>query len=322
MIIRRMIFLLLGGLSIATLLAGFQTSRNNNTPVTKAQLGEQLFFDNILSKDKTLSCASCHLPQYAFADTVAFSKGINGTPTTRNTPAITNLSGRPNYFWDGRAATLEEQALQPIISPAEMGLPIQEAVDRLNADVVYQQAFRQVFNTPVTEKNLLQAIAAFERTLETANSPYDRYINGDDHAMSPEAIRGRLLFIGKANCNNCHSGEDFTADRFKNIGLYNGKNLLDAGRFDATRDTAHMGFFKVPGLRNVAVTAPYMHNGMFKTLREVIAYYNKPDVVVHDGINRDLSLNAPLNLSEQEVSDLEAFLVALTDDRFVKRVAH
>lgn len=317
-----MIFLLLGGLSIATLLAGFQTSRNNNTPVTKAQLGEQLFFDNILSKDKTLSCASCHLPQYAFADTVAFSKGINGTPTTRNTPAITNLSGRPNYFWDGRAATLEEQALQPIISPAEMGLPIQEAVDRLNADVVYQQAFRQVFNNPVTEKNLLQAIAAFERTLETANSPYDRYINGDDHAMSPEAIRGRLLFIGKANCNNCHSGEDFTADRFKNIGLYNGKNLLDAGRFDTTRDTAHMGFFKVPGLRNVAVTAPYMHNGMFKTLREVIAYYNKPDIVVHDGINRDLSLNAPLNLSEQEVSDLEAFLVALTDDRFVKRVAH
>lgn len=313
---------MLGSISVATLLAGFQTSRRNSAPITKAQLGEQLFFDNVLSKDKTLSCASCHLPQYAFADTVAFSKGINGTPTTRNTPTITNLSGRPNYFWDGRAATLEEQALQPIISPAEMGLPIQEAVTRLNADAVYQQAFQQVFNSPVTEKHLLQAIAAFERTLETANSPYDRYINGDDHAMPPEAIRGRLLFIGKANCNNCHSGEDFTADRFKNIGLYNGKNLLDAGRFDATRDTAHRGFFKVPGLRNVAVTAPYMHNGMFKTLRQVIEYYNKPDAVIHDGINRDLSLNAPLNLTELEVSDLEAFLVALTDDRFVKRATN
>lgn len=319
MIRRSVIFLLLGGISAATLLAGFQTSRSSNEPITKSQLGEKLFFDNILSKDKTLSCASCHLPQYAFADTVSFSKGINGTPTTRNTPTITNLSGRPNYFWDGRAATLEDQALQPIISPAEMGLPIQEAVNRLNANVVYQQAFQQVFNSPVTEKNLLQAIAAFERTLETANSPYDRYINGDDHAMPPEAIRGRLLFIGKANCNNCHSGEDFTADRFKNIGLYNGKNLLDAGRFDATKDTTHKGFFKVPGLRNVAVTAPYMHNGMFKTLRQVIEYYNKPDAVIHDGINRDLSLNAPLNLTEQEVSDLEAFLVALTDDRFVKR---
>jgi len=321
MIIRSVIFLFLGGISAAALLVGFQSSRSSNEPITKAQLGEKLFFDNVLSKDKTLSCASCHLPQYAFADTVAFSKGINGTPTTRNTPTITNLSGRPNYFWDGRAATLEDQALQPIISPAEMGLPIQEAVNRLNANAVYQQAFQQVFNSPATEKNLLQAIAAFERTLETANSPYDRYINGDDHAMSAEAIRGRLLFIGKANCNNCHSGEDFTADRFKNIGLYNGKNLLDAGRFDATRDTAHKGFFKVPGLRNVAITAPYMHNGMFKTLRQVIEYYNKPDAVIHDGINRDLSLNAPLNLTEQELSDLEAFLVALTDDRFVKRTA-
>jgi cytochrome c peroxidase len=316
---RSVILLLLGGMLIATLLAGFRSSRNSSTPLTKAQLGEKLFFDKVLSKDKTISCASCHLPQYAFADTVAFSKGIHGTLTARNTPTITNLSGRPNYFWDGRAATLEDQALQPIISPAEMGLPIQEAVDRLNANAIYQQAFQQVFNSAVTEKNLLQAIATYERTLETANSPYDRYINGDDHAMSPAAIRGRLLFIGKGNCNNCHSGEDFTADRFKNIGLYNGTTLLDAGRFETTRDTAHKGFFKVPSLRNVAVTAPYMHNGMFKTLRQVIEYYNKPDAVVHDGINRDLSLNAPLNLTEQEVDELEAFLVALTDDRFVKR---
>lgn len=302
-----------GILLLAVLLLAFHTEE----PLTRAKLGERLFFDPILSANRTISCGSCHKPQFAFADTLAFSEGIHGIPTKRNTPALTNQSGRPSFFWDGRAASLEEQAKQPIISPDEMGLPIEDAVQRLNNDSGYVRAFRKLYNSLPTEKNLLQALAAFERTLETANSPYDRYINGDDNAMSPEAVRGRLLFIGKANCSTCHSGEDFTADRFKNIGLYNGTTLKDAGRFGITKDSAQMGFFKVPGLRNVAVTAPYMHNGMFKTLREVIAYYNKPDAVVHDGIKRDLSLSTPLNLTDTEVNELEAFLTALTDDRFI-----
>jgi cytochrome c peroxidase len=297
--------------------AGILLAFHSEEPLTRAQLGEQLFFDPVLSGDSSISCASCHKPQFAFADTVAFSAGIHGQPTKRNTPSITNQSGRSNFFWDGRAASLEEQAKQPIISVDEMGLPIDEAVKRLNADSAYVRAFKKLFNSVPTEKNLLQALAAFERTLETANSPYDRYINGDDNAISPEAARGRLLFIGKANCNNCHSGEDFTADRFKNIGLYNGTTLTDAGRFEVTKDSAQLGFFKVPGLRNVAVTAPYMHNGMFKTLREVIQYYNKPDAIIHDGIKRDLSLNTPLNLTDTEISELEAFLKTLTDDRFI-----
>lgn len=309
-----MIFILSGALC----LYGFKTSSSSDPPA-KVQLGEKLFSDPLLSKDRSISCASCHLPQYGFADTAAFSKGIHQTPTRRNTPGITNQSGRPNFFWDGRAASLEMQALQPIINPDEMGLPIAEAVARLNADDNYRRLFQQVFSSPATEVNLAQAIAAYERTLETANSPYDRYIAGDDNALTPSAIRGRMLFIGKANCNNCHSGEDFTADRFKNIGLYNGTTLTDAGRYEVTKDSAHKGFFKVPGLRNVAVTAPYMHNGMFRTLREVIAYYNDPDAVIHNGVNRDLSLNKPLHLSDQEMSDLEAFLVALTDDRFQQR---
>lgn len=299
--------------------AGILLAFHSEEPLTRAKLGEQLFFDPVLSGDRSLSCASCHKPQFAFADTVAFSAGIHGQPTKRNTPSITNQSGRPSFFWDGRAASLEEQAKQPIISVDEMGLPIDEAVKRLNADSAYVRAFRKLFNSVPTEKNLLQALAAFERTLETANSPYDRYINGDDKAISPEAARGRLLFIGKANCNNCHSGEDFTADRFKNIGLYNGTTLKDAGRFEVTKDSAQLGFFKVPGLRNVAVTAPYMHNGMFKTLREVIQYYNKPDAVIHDGIKRDLSLNTPLNLTDTEINELEAFLKTLTDDRFINQ---
>ncbi len=304
-----------GILVIAVMLLAFHSEE----PLTRAKLGEQLFFDPVLSGDRTISCASCHKPQFAFADTAAFSSGIHGQLTKRNTPSITNQRGRPSFFWDGRSASLEEQAKQPIIAANEMGLPIEEAVKRLNADSTYMRAFRKLFNSVPTEKNLLNALAAYERTLETANSPYDRYISGDDQAISPAAARGRLLFIGKANCSNCHSGEDFTADRFKNIGLYNGTTLTDAGRFEVTRDSAQLGFFKVPGLRNVAITAPYMHNGMFKTLREVIQYYNNPDAIVHDGIKRDLSLNTPLNLTATEIDELEAFLKTLTDDRFINQ---
>lgn len=284
---------------------------------TREQLGSKLFFDNILSKDQTVNCSSCHRPEFAFADTAVFSKGIGGKLTSRNSPGLTNLSGRTHFFWDGRASSLEEQALGPITSPDEMGLPIEEAIERLNNDKFYADAFKKVFKTAPNKDNLLKALAAFERTLETNNSPYDRYINGDDNAMSEAAIRGRLLFIGKGNCNNCHSGEDFTADRFKNIGLYNGKTLNDAGRFSITKDSTVLGEFKIPGLRNVALTAPYMHNGKFKTLRSVIEYYNNPSVVVNDGINRDLSLDKPLNLSDQEMDDIVAFLGALTDDRFL-----
>jgi cytochrome c peroxidase len=286
---------------------------------SREKLGEKLFFDPILSKDKSISCASCHKPEFAFADTAVVNLGVGGTKGVRNSPSVTNLSGRPNLFWDGRASSLEEQALQPIINPIEMNLPIAEAVERLKTDKTYAELFQKIFNTAPNEKSLLLAIASFERTLETANSPYDRYINGDDEAISSSAKRGRLLFIGKANCNNCHSGEDFTADRFKGIGLFNEHELKDAGRFEVTKNPEHKGHFKIPGLRNVALTAPYMHNGMFKTLKEVISYYNNPDLVIKDGQNRDLSLSKPLGLSDTEVADLEAFLIALTDDRFVKK---
>ncbi|MES2807328.1 MAG: cytochrome c peroxidase [Bacteroidota bacterium] len=288
---------------------------------TKEELGRKLFFDNILSKDQTINCSSCHNPDFAFADTSVFSKGIGGKLTARNSPGLTNLSGRTHFFWDGRAASLEEQALGPITSPDEMGLPIEEAVERLNKNDIYANAFKKIFKAAPNKDNLLKALAAFERTLETSNSPYDRYINGDDDALSAAAVRGRGLFIGKANCNNCHSGEDFTADRFKSIGLYNGKDLNDAGRFIVTKDSTVLGDFKIPGLRNVAVTAPYMHNGKFKTLRSVVEYYNNPSAIVSDGINRDLSLDKPLNLVSSEMDDLVEFLKALTDDRFAKKIS-
>ena len=312
--------LLLG--AVAFLAAtGFQLENRppDPEPITREQLGEKLFFDPILSKDRTVSCASCHKPEFAFADNTAFSLGIGGIPTDRNSPSVMNAAGRIQLFWDGRAGSLEEQALVPIASPTEMNLPVAEAVARLNEDARYANAFRKVFKSKATAENLAAALAAFERTLETTDTPYDRFLDGDESALTEAAKRGRLLFIGKANCANCHTGDDFTADRLKNIGLYDGNTLTDAGRFRVTKDSTHLGLFKVPGLRNVAVTAPYMHNGMFKTLREVIAYYNEPDQFMRSGINRDLSLNEPLRLTEGEMGDLEAFLHALTDDRFTKK---
>lgn len=285
-------------------------------PADAVALGERLFFDPILSGDRTISCASCHKPEHAFADTTAVSTGIGGHQGRRNTPSAMNTAGRMDFFWDGRATSLEEQALGPIANPDEMGLPLKDAVARLNAEEKYAAWFAKIYHGPATEKNLSLAVASYERTLETGNTPYDRYVAGDDSALSSSAVRGRLLFIGKANCANCHSGEDFTADRHKSIGLYNGKELNDTGRFEVTKNPEHLGLFKVPSLRNVAVTAPYMHNGMFKTLREVVEYYSHPDQVVKGSINRDKALDQGMNLSEDEVSDLVAFLEALTDDRF------
>jgi len=294
-------------------------SRKEEDILTKEALGEKLFFDPVLSRGQAISCASCHLPEFAFADTAAFSIGDKGTRLVRNSPALTNLSGRTDFFWDGRASSLEEQILGPLSSHDEMDLPVEQAVERLKKNEFYSAAFQKVFKTEINQKNLLSAIAAFERTLETMDTPYDRYLDGDEKAMSESAVRGRILFIGKANCATCHSGEDFTADRFKSIGLFNGKELTDAGRFKISKDSAHVGMFKVPGLRNVAVTAPYMHNAMFRTLKEVVQYYNTPDKFVNNSINRDLSLGSSLNLSDGEVNDIVAFLEALTDDRFKKK---
>ncbi|MFT4033168.1 MAG: cytochrome c peroxidase [Siphonobacter sp.] len=308
------IFFLFAGLFFLNL-----SYTNGEEPLNKVAVGEKLFFDPILSEDRTVSCASCHKPEFAFADTVSFSLGVHHQSGKRNTPSAMNLAGRLQLFWDGRASSLEMQALEPIANPNEMNLPIAEAVSRLQKDPFYTKAFRKLYKSDLTAIQLAEVIAAYERTLETSNSPYDRYINGDDGAMSEAAKRGRTLFIGKANCANCHSGEDFTADRFKNIGLFNGTTLTDQGRYGIVKDSTYLGHFKVPGLRNVALTAPYMHNGMFKTLRQVIEYYNHPDQIVQNGYNRDPSLNTPLALSQTEMNDLEAFLVALTDDQFTKK---
>lgn len=285
----------------------------------RIELGRRLFFDPMLSSDRTVSCATCHRPELAFADDKAVSPGVDGKLGTRNTPSVMNSSGRTTLFWDGRAETLEDQAIFPIENPLEMALPIAQALERVNADAEYQKQFQAACNGPATARSLGRALAAFQKTLDTTDTPYDRYIRGDDAAVSESAKRGRLLFIGKGKCAECHSGEDFTSDRFRNIGLFDGKGFADRGRGAVTSKESDDGQFKVPSLRNVAVTAPYMHNGSFQTLREVIDYYDEPDKVVPAAKGRDASMNAKLLLTEQEKADLEAFLRTLTDRRFAAR---
>ncbi len=288
---------------------------------TEAQLGEKLFFDPILSRDSTISCASCHRPEHAFADITPTSKGVFNRMGGRNTPSCMNMTNRNFYFWDGRAETLEEQALGPIENPVEMDLPLSVAVKRLRANAYYYNSFINVFGQKPSKELIAKALSDFQRTLETSKSPFDKFMREDDStAISASAKRGLDVFNGKVKCFDCLFGIDFTGnDQFRSLGLYNGKDLNDKGRFDVTGKESDLGRFKVPGLRNIAMTAPYMHNGMHKTLMEVIEYYNEPDKFVKNSINRDSLLNKPLGLTQDEKKDLENFLLTLTDERFAKK---
>ncbi|MBL7829191.1 MAG: cytochrome-c peroxidase [Saprospiraceae bacterium] len=302
--------------AVICILACLGWAFTTTTDLTPEQLGERLFSDPILSLDSTLSCASCHIPAFAFCDTAVFSKGVGGSLGRRNSPGITNMSARPYFFLDGRAATLEQQVLMPIQDTLEMHATLPLVTARLQAHPYYKAAFMQLYGKPVDAQQLAGVLAAFVRTLETSNTPFDRWMQNQPNPMSESAVRGREIFMNKGKCFDCHFSPDFTGDEFRNVGLYTGKGIFaDRGRFDVTRDSADLGKFKVPGLRNVALTAPYMHNGMFKTLEEVIEFYDQPNQTIPGGINRD-TLIFPLNLSAGEKTDLKNFLEALTDDRF------
>lgn len=296
---------------------GFLTVSQLPLPETKAELGEKLFFDPILSRDSSISCASCHKPHLAFADSLAVSPGIEGRLGRRNAPSVMNMAFRSVFFYDGRAKTIRDQIHFPIQDSVEMDLSYEVAVSRLISNKYYKTAFNLIYKEDPNVDNVADAISEYESTLETANTEFDAWMNNRPNAMSASAIRGRDVFMSdKAKCFNCHFGPDFTDDDFKNIGLYDDSKYTDRGRYDITKKPSDMGKFKVPGLRNVAVTAPYMHDGSFKTLREVIEYYDNPYKIVHDPINIDEDLSKPLNLTEQEKKDLEAFLRSLTDRRF------
>lgn len=280
------------------------------------ELGEQLFFDPILSADNSLACASCHKPQFAFADNKAFSLGVNDSLGTRNTPSVMNMLSRSFFFHDGRAASLEEQAIGPVENPLEMNMSFDEAVKRIKANPEYVRVFKKIYKEEPNRKNITQALAEFQRSLESDGSaPHDLFVNGEHlNAMTASQQRGRKLFLAdESKCFDCHFGPDFTGDEFRNIGLYDGVKLVDKGRFDFTKDPKDIGKFKVPGLRNVALTAPYMHNGMFKTLEEVIDYYSNPYDFVKNPINMDTLMLKPLNFTKEEKTDLVNFLHSLTD---------
>lgn len=286
-------------------------------PTTPEALGEQLFFDPILSLDSTISCGSCHLQEFAFADTTPFSVGVNGQVGTRNTPSSMNMLSRPYFFYDGRAASLEEQVLMPIHNPIEMALPLPQLLERLQHSP-YQTWFEELYGQAPDSATVGAALAAYIFTLESVgDSPFDEWMKGNTAAMSAAQVRGRLIFNEKGKCFDCHFGPDFTGDEFRNIGLFTGQTgLNDEGRFEQTQDSTDLGKLKVPGLRNIAVTAPYMHNGQFKTLAEVVDYYDNPSDFVQGSINRDSLLAVPLQLTTAEKADLVAFLEALTDKRY------
>lgn len=288
-------------------------------PINKVQLGEKLFFDPILSKDSTISCASCHNPTLAFADSLAISPGISGKSGRRNAPSVMNMAARSEFFYDGRAKSLRDQVHFPIEDPMEMDLPMELAAQRIKNNKTYQLLFKKIYFEAPNEKNISDAIASFEESLETANTEFDAWMMDKPNTMSPSSIRGRELFMSdKAKCFDCHFSPDFTGDEFKNIGLYDEVKYKDKGRYEVTGNKNDIGKFKVPGLRNVAITGPYMHDGSFKTLEEVIEYYDNPYTFVKNPINMDTLLLKPIHFTPEEKKDLIAFLKSLTDRQFVK----
>ena len=275
---------------------------------SKIKLGEQLYFDGRLSKNNAISCAFCHTPGLGFADPKPTSLGVDGKRGGRQAPTVYNTAFNPVQFWDGRAGSLEEQAIGPIINPVEMAETYENVVKKLSALKGYRDQFQAVFGTGVSVQGIGEAIAAYERTIISTNSPFDKFVLGEKTAMSEEAKRGMTLFKGKARCILCHNGPNFTDNQFHNLGVPQvGPMKEDLGRYYVTRRDEDKGAFKTPTLRSIDETAPYMHDGVFKTLEEVVDFYSKGG-----GRNPNLSpLVKLLKLNKTEKADLIAFLHAL-----------
>ena len=316
----------------------------------KIALGQRLFFDGRLSADGTVACATCHDPARAFTDGRPVSVGIHGRAGQRNAPTVLNALYNKAQFWDGRARTLEDQAAFPIFNPVEMGQPtLDAAVDKLAGIEEYRGAFQKAFGRPINGTDLVRAIAAYERTLVSFDSPFDHFIAGDKNAIDDSARRGWELFNTKARCNKCHAQTDtkrdvttFTDFDYHNIGIgiirHNvvalarqaerdiasgnlkavdqaaiGMDLSVLGRFLITKKQADIAAFKTPIFRNVLVTGPYFHDGSQETLWDVIDHYNKGDGLKNPWLDEDIQ---PLALTEPEIDDLVAFLASLTSPEY------
>lgn len=289
---------------------------DNRPTVERVHLGKLLFHDVRLSRDHSVSCASCHLQEHAFADPEQVSSGVDGLQGFRNAPSLSNIGWHPHLFMDGGVPNLELQALAPLDNEVEMDHSIVEVSDELRYDETYSALARKAYGRDFDPFVLTHALAAFQRTLISGNSAWDRYTNGDLRALSDDQIAGMELFFSeRSQCSSCHKGVFLSDFTFRNIGLY--EVYEDAGRQRVTADPNDNGKFKVPSLRNVALTAPYMHDGSMNTLEEVVDHYTT------GGQNHPLkdSLMEPLNLTLREKAQLVSFMKALTDLDFVSDTA-
>jgi cytochrome c peroxidase len=286
---------------------------DNPFSVSAAQLGRILFFDKRLSGSNALSCSTCHNPSQNWADAKELPTGHMGIELKRHSPSIVNNGYNTVFFWDGRARSLEEQAAMVITNPNEMHMTPALVEQTLNNIPVYQKKFKETYNIDMIDfKHVTQALATFERTLNTKNqSPFDQFLQGNKNALSDPAVRGMHVFRTQARCMNCHNGANFTDNKFHNLSLtYAGSEKEDLGRFNITKDPSDWGVFKTPTLRNSAVTAPYMHNGVFGTITKLLSLYN--DGMHGKDQNKSPLLHA-LNLGDEELLDLEAFINSLSE---------
>ena len=277
-----------------------------DNPLTKdkIELGKLLFFDKRLSKDETVSCASCHDPKHGWSNGDAVATGIRGLKGGRSAPTIINAGYHSFQFWDGRALHLEGQALGPIQNPIEMDMKIDDLVKKLNGIEGYRKLFQKAFKTDATPESIAKAIASFERTILSGNAPYDRFKAGDKKALSEAGQRGMKVFFNKGHCTACHVPPNFSDGAFHNLGVGISATAADFGRFSETKVVGDRGGFKTPTLREIGRTGPYMHDGSLKTLEDVVEYYNKggtPNPQLDEEI-------FALNLTAQEKADLVTFM--------------
>lgn len=290
----------------------FEVPEGNELTPERIELGKRIFYDKLLSVDSSLSCQSCHFQHLSFSDGKPISIGVHGNIGMRNTPALINLAYDKFFFRDGGVTRLETQAMGPINNEDEMGFDIHKAADRLAQNEEYQRMAQAAYGREMSAFVMIRSLAAFQRTLISGNSKFDSYFyNGENLLFSESEKRGEAIFFGKGNCSECHEGFNFTNFGFENNGLYLEYDDIGRGRISLLKEDD--GKFKVPTLRNVEKTAPYMHDGSLPTLEAVIEHYN-------NGGKRHQNQSEfvkPLNLTEQEKTDLVSFLRTLTDEEFL-----
>jgi cytochrome c peroxidase len=276
-------------------------------------LGKKLFYDKRLSLDSTLSCGSCHKPEFAFGDNQPTTNGVKNRPGTRNVPSLANVAYHPYYTREGGLPTLEMQMLVPIQEHNEFDFNLVLIVERLKNDIDYKRLSQSAYDKDLDAFSITRSITNFERSILSGNSTYDLYINGKQNALTQNEKLGKdLFFSDKTNCSKCHGGFNFTDYGFKNNGIY--ENYKDLGRFRLTQLNEDVGVFKTPSLRNIGLTAPYMHDGSLKTIEEVIDHYNSGGKL-HQNKSQ---LIKSLNLSDSEKENLRLFLLTLTDNSLVQ----